>query len=138
MPDPLSRQQRSSLMAKVKGKDTKPELVVRRLIHGMGYRYRLHRSDLPGKPDIVFPGRRKVIFVHGCFWHRHSCRRGQSLPQARRTWWTAKLERNAERDRSNTRRLRSLGLGVMIIWECQTKPANLEKLAARIRRFLNA
>ena len=130
---------RSYLMSRVKGRDTKPEMVVRRLLHGMGYRFRLQAKELPGRPDIVFRPRRKAIFVHGCFWHRHrrpDCRRGRSTPASRTEYWEAKFARNVTRDRRNERALRAAGWGVMVVWECQTKPAGLDRLAGRLRRFL--
>ncbi|MCO5975359.1 DNA mismatch endonuclease Vsr [Ideonella sp. NS12-5] len=123
-------------MARVRAKDTRPEFVVRRLVHGMGYRYRLHRRDLPGTPDLVFPARGKVIFVHGCFWHAHAGCALARMPKSRQDFWSAKLQGNAERDSRNMRALRRLGWGVMVIWECQLK--NLPRLRARIGRFLDA
>ncbi len=124
-------------MALVRGKDTKPELVVRRLVHGMGYRYRLHSASLPGKPDLVFPGRRKVIFVHGCFWHRHpssSCKLAR-MPKSRLEFWLPKLEGNRLRDERNQRELKKQGWKVLSIWECQI--VNLASLSNRIRSFLS-
>ena len=112
-------------------------MIVRKLAHRLGYRFRLHRKDLPGKPDLVFPGRRKVIFVHGCFWHEHNCKRGGRIPATRREYWEAKLDRNATRDAAAVRKLRKLGWGVMIVWECQTTPKKLDRLAGRITRFLD-
>jgi len=108
-------------MSRIRGKDTKPEMIVRRLVHAAGYRYRLHRRDLPGCPDLVFPGRGKVIFVHGCFWHRHRCRYGRSMPSTRKAFWKRKLEANRARDRKNRRALRRQGWDVFVVWECQTK-----------------
>ena len=134
--DTLTPRERSARMALVRGKDTKPELLVRRLVHGLGYRYRLHRRDLPGTPDLVFPGRGKVIMVHGCFWHRHEGCALARLPKSRGDFWLPKLTTNAERDASNTRALRRLGWGVMTIWECQLR--DTAALASRIRRFLDA
>ena len=96
-------------MKRVRGKDTRPELAVRSLVHGMGFRYALHRRDLPGNPDLVFPARNRVIFVHGCFWHGHSCRAGRNWPSSNTGYWTAKLDRNQARDAANRRRLRRLG-----------------------------
>lgn len=134
--DTLEPEQRSARMALVRSKDTKPEMIVRKLVHALGYRYRLHRRDLPGTPDLVFPGRTKVIFVHGCFWHRHKdCERAR-LPKSRGEFWLPKLQANATRDARNARRLRTLGWGVMTIWECQL--SDIERLTSRIRRFLNA
>lgn len=126
-------------MRAVRSENTAPEVVVRKLAHGLGLRFRLHRRDLPGTPDLTFPGRRKVIFVHGCFWHRHphpDCRRGRSTPASRRAFWEAKFARNVARDRRAQRALRAAGWGVMVVWECQTKPAGRARLAARLRRFL--
>lgn len=136
--DTLSKAQRSERMSRVRGKDTKPELLVRRLVHGMGYRYRLHRRDLPGTPDLVFPGRRKVIFVHGCFWHRHpdpACKLAR-LPKSRREFWLPKLEGNRARDIENMARLEDLGWEAMTIWECQLR--DRDALEARVRRFLDS
>lgn len=121
-------------MARIRGKDTKPELVVRRLLHAMGYRFRLHRRDLPGTPDIVLPGRGAVIFLHGCFWHGHEGCRFATKPATRGDFWAAKIEANRRRDRLAVRGLRRLGWRVMVVWECATRrPAGLE---ARLRRFL--
>lgn len=134
--DTLTREQRSERMSHVRGADTKPEMIVRRLAHGLGYRYRLHRRGLPGRPDMVFPGRRKVIFVHGCFWHRHpdsACALAR-LPKSRLDFWRAKLEGNRARDERNEARLVEMGWGVLVIWECQLRDRGaLEK---KIRGFL--
>jgi len=124
----------SAHMRMIRKTDTKPELVVRKLAHAMGYRYRLHRRDLPGTPDIVFPSRRKVIFVHGCFWHRHDCALGRKHPAANPDYWTPKLARNAARDIEGQQRLTQLGWQFLIIWECEVGDA--AALAARIRAFL--
>lgn len=137
MADTLTIAERSERMRRVRGKDTKPELMVRRLVHRLGYRFRLHRKDLPGKPDLVFPGRRKVIFVHGCFWHRHpepTCPLAR-LPKSRLEFWLPKLEANRERDVRNLRSLESLGWQALVIWECETKDGS--KLIDRIRGFLD-
>ena len=134
--DTFSRAQRSKIMRLVRSQDTKPEMAVRRLAHGLGYRFRLHRKDLPGKPDLVFPSRRKIIFVHGCFWHQHRCKRGNRIPSSRQEYWLAKLQGNAARDKIVVRKLRKLGWGVLVVWECQTKPNKLDRLANRIARFL--
>ena len=123
-------------MARVRSTDTAPEMTVRRLIHSLGYRYRLHRRDLPGTPDIVFPSRRKVIFVHGCFWHQHTCKRGSRVPATRQDYWAPKLARNVQRDRIAAARLKKLGYRRLVIWECQTRPTKLKPLTARIIRFL--
>lgn len=134
--DTLTPRQRSARMALVCAKNTRPELTVRRLAHGLGYRYRLHRRDLPGTPDLVFPGRGKVIRVHGCFWHRHPGCALARLPKSRLDFWLPKLTANAERDARNLRALRRLGWGVMTIWECEAR--DTARLANRIRRFLDA
>jgi DNA mismatch endonuclease (patch repair protein) len=106
-------------MASIKKVDTRPEMKVRKLIHAQGYRYRLHRRDLPGTPDLVFPRLRKIIFVHGCFWHRHSCRDGRKLPSGKQDYWIPKFERNVERDQADSEKLRALGWELLVIWECQ-------------------
>lgn len=121
-------------MSRVKSTNTTPELVVRRLVHSLGYRYRLHGATLPGKPDLVFASRRKVIFVHGCYWHGHSCKRGARLPSTRRDYWLPKLARNQERDARNIASLEQLGWDVLVIWECELK--DRIALAARLTYFL--
>lgn len=123
-------------MSLVKNKDTKPELKVRRLVHALGYRYRLHQANLPGTPDLVFASRRKVIFVHGCFWHRHpssDCKLAR-LPKSRLEFWLPKLERNRERDLRNQELLASDGWQVLVIWECELR--NVDELKANIVAFL--
>jgi len=120
-------------MQAVKSKDTKPEMVVRRLLFGMGYRYRLHSNYLPGKPDIVFGGRKKAIFVHGCFWHRHGCKIGKA-PKSRLDYWKPKLEQNVKRDRLTIEQLELLGWRVLVVWQCET--ADLSDLASRLRKFV--
>ncbi|MDN7467988.1 DNA mismatch endonuclease Vsr [Burkholderia orbicola] len=133
--DSLTPTERSERMSRIKGKNTKPELVVRSLIHRAGYRYRLHGKDLPGSPDMVFPKRRKVIFVHGCFWHRHEGCRLARLPKTRLDFWRPKLDANAARDKEAERRLAELGWKVMIIWECEVKDE--AALMPRIGAFLD-
>ena len=108
-------------MRAVKCKDTAPEMVVRRLVHSLGYRYRLHRRDLPGKPDLVFGPRRKVIFVHGCFWHGHTCKRGNRQPKTNADYWRKKIQVNKERDKSTLEELRARGWEILVVWECETK-----------------
>lgn len=138
MTDTLDPEARSERMSRIRSKDSKPELVVRCLVHGMGFRYRLHRKDLPGTPDLVFGNRKKVIFVHGCYWHRHSdssCKLAR-LPKSRLDFWGPKLERNARRDAENSARLKALGWDEMIVWECQVTKANLPRLGENIRKFL--
>ena len=133
MADNRSPESRSALMSRIGGKDTAPEMVVRRLVHALGYRFRLHRRDLPGTPDIVFPSRRKVIFVNGCFWHAHGCRIGRP-PKSRPEFWIPKLERNRSKDARNRRSLRASGWGVFTVWQCQTRFR--DRLEARIVSFL--
>jgi DNA mismatch endonuclease (patch repair protein) len=123
-------------MRAVKSRNTGPEMIVRRLAHRLGYRFRLHRADLPGKPDLVFPGRRKIIFVHGCWWHGHDCRRGAREPVSNLAYWRAKIGRNVERDRATLVALEAQGWRVATIWECQLKDQAL--LETRLRAFLDA
>lgn len=131
--DRLTRAERSALMASIRKTDTRPELSVRRVAHSMGYRYRLHRRDLPGTPDLTFPKWRKVIQVHGCFWHQHNCRLGRRRPTTNLDYWSPKLERNKIRDRKNRAKLRRMGWDTLVIWECQV--GNLEFVRTRIRKF---
>lgn len=134
MTDTISVSERSHIMSRVRAKDTRPEMLVRRLVHGAGYRYRLHGAKLPGKPDLVFAGRRKVIFVHGCFWHRHEDCTLARMPKSNQDFWMAKLEGNKKRDAINCRRLRKMGWDVMVIWECELR--DLDTLLQRIIHFL--
>ena len=108
-------------MALIRGKDTKPELTVRKLLHGLGYRYQLHRRDLPGKPDLTFPSRRKIIYVHGCFWHQHPGCPVAHTPVARRDFWLEKFRRNTERDAQNLTKVQALGWQAFVVWECETR-----------------
>jgi len=121
-------------MQAVKSKNTKPELTLRSIVHLMGYRFRLHRKDLPGKPDLVFGGKRKVIFVHGCFWHGHDCARGARIPKENREYWLKKVTGNQIRDRKNSERLTAAGWTSLIVWECDLK--NERVLKTQIRKFL--
>ena len=118
--DRLTEEKRSWNMSRIKNRDTQPELKVRSILHRMGLRFRLHRKDLPGKPDIVLPKFKKVIFVNGCFWHRHDCKNGKHLPKSNVRFWTEKLEGNKKRDKRNIRELEELGWNVVTVWECQT------------------
>ena len=130
--DTLTAERRSEVMAKIGPKDTKPEILVRRVLHSMGMRFRLHRKDLPGKPDIVLPRYRTVVFVHGCFWHGHACPRGKR-PSSNVQFWNEKIDRNILRDRRTCQALRSAGWHVITVWECQTK--NMETLRHRLQRI---
>lgn len=121
MVDQISAERRSAVMAKIKGKDTGPELRVRRAAHSLGLRFRLHRADLPGKPDLVFPKFRLAVFVHGCFWHQHAGCRRASMPKSKTDYWEAKLRRNVERDALNASALESMGWRSVVIWECETQ-----------------
>ena len=134
MPDNVDPATRSRTMAQVPSKDTRPEMAVRRAVHAAGHRYQLHRADLPGKPDLVFPRHRLAVFVHGCFWHRHSCRKGSSVPATRTTYWLAKFKRNKSRDRRARDSLRRLGWRSLVVWECQLGDA--ARLERALRRFL--
>lgn len=125
-------------MRAIRSTGMKPELAVRRLVHSMGYRYRLHRKDLPGKPDLVFGPRRKVIFVHGCFWHQHSdpgCKIAR-MPKSKPDYWKPKLARNVERDRQHQAELEANGWSVLIVWECETKANRVDRLSLVLREFL--
>lgn len=132
--DVLTPEQRRRTMAAVKSKNTKPELVVRRLLHAAGYRFRLHRKDLVGKPDIVLPKYRTVVFVHGCFWHQHSACKSAARPASRQEYWEAKLDRNISRDASNRAQLEALGWQVIVVWECEikAKEALLQRLTSAL------
>ncbi len=134
MVDTVSPEVRSRIMAQVKSKGMKPEMKVRRLLHGLGYRYRLHRSDLPGRPDLVFPSRRKVVFVNGCFWHYHrDCERVR-IPATNQDYWVAKLVRNRDRDERNLALLEEVGWSAITTWECQLR--DMETATARLVEFL--
>ena len=130
----FTKEQRSFNMSRIRNKNTKPELIVRSVVHSMGYRYSLHRKDLPGKPDLVLVKHRKVIFVHGCFWHMHTCRYGKVKPETNAKFWQSKREGNVTRDKRNLRKLRREGWKVLIIWECQTR--NTKKLINNLKKFL--
>jgi DNA mismatch endonuclease (patch repair protein) len=122
-------------MRQIRKTDTKPELVVRKLVHAMGFRFRLHGRGLPGTPDLVFASRKKVILVHGCFWHQHNCRLGGKTPSSNRDYWRPKLARNVERDAENLADLAKLGWSTLVIWECETKSNQLER---RLLQFLDS
>ena len=126
---------RSELMGRVRAKNTTPELLVRGVLTRLGYRYRLHRANLPGKPDIVFVSRKKVIFVHGCFWHGHDCKRGARVPRSNREYWVAKIERNRQRDAASVNRLTELGWRSLSLFECELKDGSA--LGDRLTGFLS-
>jgi DNA mismatch endonuclease, patch repair protein len=134
--DHVNPEKRSEIMAAVRSWDTAPEMAVRRVVHGLGYRYRLHVQTLPGKPDLVFPSRRKVIFVHGCFWHRHARCRYTTSPKTRTEFWQDKFSTNVARDRRVRRELKKLGWSILTIWQCELKKQ--QQLEVRIDEFLAA
>ena len=134
MTDNRNQKSRSALMARIGGKNTAPEMIVRRRLHGLGYRYRLHPADLPGRPDLVFRRRNKAIFVHGCFWHAHDCAMGRP-PKSRLHYWLPKLEGNRRRDAAQAAELRAMGWTILIVWQCQTK--KLDELTADLVDFLD-
>jgi DNA mismatch endonuclease (patch repair protein) len=131
--DHLDAPGRSANMAKVRGKDTGPEMVVRRLAHSLGMRFRLHRKDLPGRPDLIFPRRRLAVFVHGCFWHRHEGCKRATMPATRADFWADKFAKTVERDARQIAHLEQDGWRVMVVWECELKEA--ETLKGRLRNF---
>lgn len=134
MSDVFDAEKRSAVMRRVKGRDTTPERTVRRLLTGLGARYRLHRKDLPGNPDIVMPGRKLAVFVHGCFWHGHDCARGARVPKQNRDYWTAKVARNVARDERTREALTGAGWRVETIWECELKDE--AAVSARLKAVL--
>lgn len=137
MVDVVSPEIRSRMMSGIQGKNTKPELLVRKLLFAAGYRFRLHRRDLPGSPDIVLPGRKVAIFVHGCFWHLHDGCRFAKLPATRTEFWRAKLNGNNDRDRQAVIKLNSMGWRVLWVWECATREANIGgALSAKLRAWI--
>lgn len=138
MIDTVSKERRSEIMSRIRSSGMKPEMIVRRMTHAMGYRYRLHYKKLPGTPDLVFPSRHKAIFVHGCFWHRHSdpsCKKAR-MPKSNRDYWVSKFERNVVRDAESLSCLVEMGWSVLVIWECEIE-AEGEALAERIAAFLS-
>ncbi|MCC5090795.1 MULTISPECIES: very short patch repair endonuclease [Xanthomonas] len=130
--DRLTPERRSWLMSRIGSKNTKPELALRSLLHGLGFRFRLHRRDLPGTPDVVLPGRKTAIFVHGCFWHGHACKRNK-MPKSRVEYWGSKIEANRQRDAKKRKLLRALGWHVLTVWECELKdPSKLSDKLVRV------
>ena len=136
--DNLPSPERSALMAKIRSKNTRPEILVRKLLYKQGYRFRLHAKDLPGQPDIIFRSRRKAIFVHGCFWHRHKGCKKATMPKTRTDYWKPKLEANRKRDAVSVSALKELGWQVMIIWECEISARNQDSLLEQLIGFLEA
>jgi DNA mismatch endonuclease (patch repair protein) len=134
--DIYDNETRSRVMRSVRSKNTKPEVLVRRYLHSLGYRYRLHSANLPGSPDIVFAGRRKVIFIHGCFWHQHAGCKSADRPSANSDYWRVKLDRNMARDQSVLEALHILGWSVLVIWECETRKSKWELLQSKLSEFL--
>lgn len=134
--DSVTPARRSEIMGRVRSRHTKPEMTIRRIVHAMGYRYRLHAKDLPGTPDLVFRARKKVVFVHGCFWHRHAGCALARLPKSRQEFWLPKLEANRQRDMKSESSLRDAGWDVLTIWECELN--DITRLKTRIRGFLDA
>lgn len=134
MADIVSKEARSKMMAGIRCKDTKPEMQVRSMLHKMGFRFRLHRKDLPGKPDIVLPKYRAVVFVHGCFWHRHSGCKYTYVPKSRIDFWNEKFEKNMERDKANREGLKKAGWSVLTVWECQTR--NVDSLSKALEMLM--
>jgi len=134
--DVFSREKRSQIMSRVSGKNTKPEILVRSLLHNMGYRFRLHRKDLPGKPDITLPKHNKVIFVHGCFWHGHTDCPRSKRPTTNKIFWREKLDKNRERDKVSIDNLKELGWGVLVVWTCEVK--DTFKLKNKLLSFLES
>ncbi len=135
MADNLTVKQRSACMRAVLGQHTTPEMRVRRAVHSLGYRYALHRKNLPGRPDLVFVSRRKIVFVHGCFWHLHKCRHGSISPASNMNYWSAKRKKNKERDKDHLRSLRAADWKVLVVWECWTK--DMARLRERLADFLD-
>ena len=138
MADTFDKVKRSEIMSKVHGKNTTPEIIVRRILFGLGYRYRLHRKDLPGKPDIVLPKYKTIINVNGCFWHGcPHCKHAQVRPATNQEYWNKKLDGNIARDRENQYMLEKSGWKVLVVWECETKKKKLELLTAKLQEFLS-
>ena len=137
MVDKFSKHKRSEIMSHIKSKNTKPEITVRKIIYSLGYRYRLHRKDLPGKPDLAFIKKKKVIFINGCFWHGHSGCKKSALPDTNYEFWNDKIKNNVNRDTLNYQRLKDMGWKYLVIWQCEIKNDNLENIKSKIIHFLN-
>ena len=137
MSDIYSKQKRSLIMSKISNKNTKPEILIRKLLYSLGYRFRLHKKELPGKPDIVLPKHKKVIFVNGCFWHGHNKCVRSKLPLTNKKFWSDKIAKNKKKDRSNFIRLKKLGWNYLVIWQCEISKKNFNKLTNKIISFLS-
>ena len=137
MVDKFSKRKRSEIMSHIKSKNTKPEITVRKIIYSLGYRYRLHRKDLPGKPDLAFIKKKKVIFINGCFWHGHSGCKKSALPDTNYEFWNDKIKKNVNRDTLNYKRLKDMGWKYLVIWQCEIKNDKLENIKSKIIHFLN-
>ncbi len=135
MVDIFSKQKRSEIMSKIKSKNTKPELLIRKLLYQKGYRYRLHKQNLPGKPDMVFGKLKKLIFINGCFWHGHKCGKNIS-PENNKLFWKNKIEKNKKRDNENFNKLKAMGWKCLIVWQCEIKLKNLNLLLKKLISFL--
>lgn len=138
MTDSLSKAQRSQHMARIRGRDTRPEIAMRRLLHFLGYRYRLQFKGLPGRPDIAFPARKKVIFVHGCFWHSHENCEVAHIPHTRSEYWAAKFARNKARDQRQQQQVIELGWEILVVWECELSPHFHSELQEKVTAFLGS
>jgi DNA mismatch endonuclease (patch repair protein) len=134
--DKITPERRSANMARIRSAHTKPEMIVRRMAHRLGFRFRMHRRNLPGKPDLVFAGRKKIVFVHGCYWHGHGCKVGGTGAKSNQAYWGPKIARNRERDDSAIIALKASGWNVLVVWECETRDET--GLAKRLRRFLKS
>jgi DNA mismatch endonuclease (patch repair protein) len=135
MADVFSKKKRSQIMSNITGKNTMPELIIRKALFSEGYRYRLHRKDLPGNPDIVFPSRNKVIFINGCFWHGHNCKKA-ALPETNKQFWKKKINGNVERDKTNSIKLKQMKWKSFVVWQCEIKKGTLGKKIKQIKTFL--
>ena len=135
--DIYSKQKRSQIMSKISGKNTKPEIIIRKIAHNLGYRFRLHKKDLPGTPDLAFPKYKKVIFVNGCFWHGHSKCSRSKLPTTRKKFWKEKIAGNKKRDKASKIKLKNLGWDYLVIWQCEIQKSNYDLIANKIQNFLS-
>lgn len=135
MVDIFDKKKRSEIMSEISGKNTKPELLIRKALFSEGYRYRLHRKELPGNPDIIFPGRKKVIFINGCYWHGHNCKKA-ALPETNKQFWEKKISGNVARDKKNLDKLLKMGWKSFVIWQCEIKKSSLGNIIKQAKKFL--